>query len=389
MKKCLLSFLSLCLLCSLFTGEPESSTDVNVYLYNFEPLSFRWTNRFKKVDQVLNFKPSVETELKNFLERKFTFSLSLLDPNGKIVFSKKQEIERVKEDKIDHVIIVFNLEEMIPYATKAAVEVTWEKGHLNKEIPLEFARIHGKSTNFDGTPRKDFIFVKDCGFEDVYVGRCQEDGSYEMILPKRTYNSFVIDDETYDYLTLENWVWNFTADKDMELNFQVGSLEVYNLHVWPNNGGASTMFISFRPMSLYRSNLMDRDKNYEVSDDEKEEGRYSITEEDFKHNPYSGLAPQLDTNEVQIFLDENELEVVSVQPYPEYISSKDGIKEHVTAYIVQALRGKNRITPGRHHVRVVIQDELEYEGKTVVEKGEASYHWLQEGNIYNKARYGY
>jgi hypothetical protein len=362
---------------------------VNVYLYNFEPFSFRWTNKFKKVDRVLSFRPSVETELKNFPERIFTLSLSLFDSDGNTVFSKTQEVERVEEDKKNFVIVVFYLEDVIPFPTRAAVEVVWEKGRIKKEIPLEFVRIHGKSTNFDGTPRKDFILVKDCGFEDVYVGQCREDGRYEMILPKRTYNAFIIDDETYDYQTLENWIWNFTAYKNMELNFQVGSLEVYNLHAWPNNGGASTMFFSFRPMSLYRGNSMDKNKDYEVSDEEKEKGRYAITEDDFKDNPYTGLAPVLDMNEVRVFFDEKELEVISVQPYLEYIPSKKGEERYITAYIVQALRGKNRVTPGRHYVRVVIQDELEYEGKTILEKGEASYHWLQEGSIHNVARYRY
>lgn len=210
-----------------------------------------------------------------------------------------------------------------------------------------------------------------------------------MILPKRTYNGFIIDDETYDYQTLENWAWNFTAYKDMEFNFQVGSLEVYNLHVLPNNGGASTMFISFRPMSLYRGNVMDKNKDYEISDKEREEGRYSISEADFKDNPFTGLVPVLDKNEIRVFYDEYEMEVVSVQPYLEYIHTKKGEKRYITAYIVQILRGTNRITPGRHFVRIVIQDELEYEGKRVIEKGEASYHWLQEGSIHNVGRYRY
>jgi hypothetical protein len=387
-KKAVLLFCSL-ILFLVFASDLQAADEINVYLYNFEPFSFRWTNKFKKEDRVLSFRPSIETELKNFPERKFELSLSLIDSEGKIIFSKSQEIERVEEDKKDFVIVVFYLEEMIPFPTKATIEVTWEKGRLKKDIPLEFVRIHGKSTNFDGSPRKDFILVKDNGFEDVYVGQCQEDGRYEMILPKRTYNGFIIDDETYDYQTLENWVWNFTAHKDMELNYQVGSLEVYNLHVWPNNGGASTIFISFRPMSLYRGNLMDRNNDYEVSDEERKKGKSLISEDEFKDNPYTGLAPVLDRSEVRIFVDETELEVVSVQPYLEYILSEGGVNRYVTSYVVQAIRGRNGITPGRHFARVVIQDELELEGRTIIEKGEASYHWLQEGNIHNVARYRY
>ena len=94
-------FLLFCLIIPsfLFAGELGSTDEINVYLYNFEPFSFRWTNKFKKVDRVLSFRPSVETELKNFSERKFTLILSLFDSNGEIVFTKSQEIERVEEDK--------------------------------------------------------------------------------------------------------------------------------------------------------------------------------------------------------------------------------------------------------------------------------------------------
>ena len=79
--------------------------------------------------------------------------------------------------------------------------------------------------------------------------------------------------------------------------------------------------------------------------------------------------------------------MVSVKPYAEYTHTKDDKNYYSTAYIVQALRGENRISPGRHFIRVVIEDELDYEGQKIIERGEASYHWLQEGSIHAKPKY--
>ena len=68
---------------------------------------------------------------------------------------------------------------------------------------------------------------------------------------------------------------------------------------------------------------------------------------------------------------------------------KDGENLFMTAYLVQASRGNNKITPGRHSVRVVIEEEFERNGKILLGKGEALYYWLQEGNIHNILRYSF
>ena len=284
-------------------------------------------------------------------------------------------------------IVQFWLEDKIPFPEKALVEITTEKGSFQKEITLKFARIYGRSTNFDGSPRQDYIIANDNGFENVYAATCDENGYYEMILPQRTYNTIIANNETYGKTTLETWAWNFTACEDTELNFQVASLEVYNLYVWPNNGGARTVFISFRPMSVHRANQIDSNKDGELDAKEIVAAKLSITEEEFKAHPFSGLAPILDEGKVKVFLDGEEVKVISVKPYAEYTHTKDDKNYYSTAYIVQALRGNNRIPPGRHFIRVVIEDELDYEGQKIIERGEASYHWLQEGSIHAKPKY--
>ncbi|MDH5714951.1 MAG: hypothetical protein OEZ30_05255, partial [Candidatus Aminicenantes bacterium] len=249
------------------------------------------------------------------------------------------------------------------------------------------ARIYGRSTNFDGSPRQDYLIANDNGFENVYAATCDENGYYEMILPQRTYNTIIANNETYGKTTLETWAWNFTASEDTELNFHVASLEVYNLYVWPNNGGARTVFISFRPMSVHRANQIDSNKDGELDAQEIAEAKLSITEEEFKAHPFSGLAPILDENKVKVVLDGEEVKVVSVKPYAEYVYTEEDKNYYQTAYIVQAMRGSNRIPPGRHFIRVEIEDELLYEGEKIIQRGEASYYWLQEGSIHAKPKY--
>ena len=370
----------------VFAAE-ELKNDVKLYVYNFKEFSYRFINPFQKADQVVKVTPSVEAEITDFQEREFTIALTLYDSKGNIVFAKSQEVKRVEEDKYDYVIVQFWLEDKIPFPEKALVEITTEKGSFQKEITLKFARIYGRSTNFDGSPRKDYIVANDNGFENVYAATCYENGYYEMVLPQRTYNTIIANNETYGKTTLETWLWNFTACEDTELNFQVASLEVYNLYVWPNNGGARTVFISFRPMSVHRANQIDKNKDGELDAKEIAAAKLSITEEEFKAHPFSGLAPILDENKVKVFLDGEEVKVVSVKPYAEYVYTKEDKNYYQTAYIVQALRGKNRIASGRHFIRVVIEDELLYEGQKIIERGEASYHWLQEGSIHAKLKY--
>ena len=387
MRRFFIIFFGLFLIAQIAFVDEELKSEVKVYVYNFKEFSYRFTNPLQKADRVITVKPSVEAEIRDFKEREFTLTLTLYDSKGNIVYAKSQPVKRVEQDNYDYVIVKFWLEDKIPFPEKAVVEVSTEKASFKKEIKLKFVMVYGRSTNFDGSPRKDYVIVNDNGFENVYAATCDENGFYEMILPQRSYNNMIVNCETYGKTTLENWVWNFTAYQDMELNFQMGSLEVYNLNMWSNNGGAPTIFISFRPMSVHRANLVDKNKDGELDESEIEEARLSITEEEFRANPYSGLAPILDENKVRVFLDGQELEVVSVRPYPEYVYTREGKKYYQTAYIVQALRGENRIPPGRHDIRVVIEDELFYKGKQIIGRGEALYHWLQEGSIHSLPKY--
>ena len=229
----------------IFAGS-ESKPKAAVYLYNFKPATFHLTNKFMGIDKVMNFKPSLQIEIKGVQDREFSVSASLSDAEGKSLMRKTQKVKRVAEDNSTDVIVTFWLEDEIPLPEKAVVDFQGESGSWSQEVELQFVRVQGKSTNFDGTPRKDYVFVNDSGFETDYVSQCDENGRYQMVLPKRAYNALLILNETYAEETVETWAWNFNAYKDMEINFKVGGLELYNLHAWPNNGGAPTVSLQHK-----------------------------------------------------------------------------------------------------------------------------------------------
>ncbi len=359
-------FIILLIIITIYSNLFSRENEVNVYLYNFHPVTATI------VKNKLTVKPAVEVEIRNFKTKEFNLLLTLVDSGGSNVFRKSQKVKRDENDDNDYVVVRFWLDDKIPFPVKALVEVETEDGIFKSEIELKFARIYGKVTDFDGNPLKEYIFVKDSGFEDVYAVVCNENGEYEMILPQNTYNAVAVFDEGYAVKTLERWGWNFNANEDKEINFKVGTVEVYNIHLWPNNGGPPTVFVSFRAMSV---NRMPRKSFY--------------TFEEFQKDPYSGLAPALNKNNVKIFFDGNELKVVSVTPYPEFVNTKDGRDFFLVSYLVQALRGNNRIDNGRHNVKVVIEAEFETDGKKIIEKGEGSYSWIQEVSIQSLKKYNY
>ena len=371
----------------IFAGS-ESKPKAAVYLYNFKPATFHLTNKFMGIDKVMNFKPSLQIEIKGVQDREFSVSASLSDAEGKSLMRKTQKVKRVAEDNSTDVIVTFWLEDKIPLPEKAVVDFQGESGSWSQEVELQFVRVQGKSTNFDGTPRKDYVFVNDSGFETDYVSQCDDNGRYQMVLPKRAYNALLILNETYAEETVETWALNFNAYKDMEINFKVGGLELYNLHAWPNNGGAPTLFVSFRAMSIHRLNLMDLDQDGKFSEQEVKAAKMMLSLPEFNENPFVGLTPGLDKDKVKVFLDGKEASVVSLQTYPEYAGGK-GEPQFTTAYLVQVLRGANKLQPGRHSIRVVIQDELDYRGEKIVEMGEGWYYWLQESSVHTAQKYNY
>lgn len=142
------------------------------------------------------------------------------------------------------------------------VEIKMQEKVFTETVFCEYARLHGKITDFDGNPFPAPVFLARVGFAGSgSMGTwSNKEGEYSVVVPKGCYNTFYVDDNTYGVKTLENWSWHMIVDQDEEFNFKVGNAEVYSLCVWSNNGGSSTLFFWFRSMMLPSI----RQKEYEI-----------------------------------------------------------------------------------------------------------------------------
>lgn len=195
-----------------------------------------------------------------------------------------------------------------------------------------YHRLHGRITDFAGRPFRAALCMHAYGFSDAGIGGWSDEaGNYSLILPERAYNSIFIDDETYGIKTLEAWAWNIVLDADQQLDFKVGTAEVYGLNVWPNNGGFPTYFLTFRPMMLRGDRPLPIDKA-----DALGQPTYDIVPETLNGRTFKvvKMAPDLKPGDLTITVNGVQAEIVSVQHYLE--TGADGAA--MDAYLVQIAR---------------------------------------------------
>jgi len=187
---------------------------------------------------------------------------------------------------------------------------------LARLIPCTYHKISGRITDFTGHPLKSFLLVKSEGFDNVSSVWSDAEGYYEISLPERTYNCFYVNDGNYRLSTLEAWAWHIIVDKDQRLDFKIGTGEVYNLYVWPNNGGAGTFFISFRPMVLFHNN--------------KNGAKTTLSEKEYK---LTDISPELGIDDIIVKINNKPAEILTVQKIFE-----TGTDWVMPSYIIQVRR---------------------------------------------------
>jgi hypothetical protein len=171
-------------------------------------------------------------------------------------------------------------------------------------------------------------------------------GNYEIEIPERTYNSIAVDDESYAVKTTETWAWHIIMDADQNLDFKVGTGEVYNLNVWPNNGGGNTYFISFRPMALHLFQQNMGKENPFILDGKT----YNLID----------IAPDLKAEDITVTINGKTSEVISLQRYHETAPGTA-----MNAYLVQVnLEGIEKT--GKQTVVLEYRAETEVDGESVV-----------------------
>ncbi len=119
----------------------------------------------------------------------------------------------------------------------------------------ERVRIHGRVTDFNGTPQEGVVVhVKNEKFDNLYSTHSGKDGRYElMVEPAVYFGIYAIREAEYGKTRLEYWAWNVPALADLEINPQYERLEIYALNAFkPQVTPHETFMVYFRPMSLSR-----------------------------------------------------------------------------------------------------------------------------------------
>lgn len=93
------------------------------------------------------------------------------------------------------------------------------------------------------------VELKDEYFETQYMTTTDQNGYYRLDAAAGYY-PFFIAVKGYKETGLEYWCQDIKLDKNMSLNANVDTLEVYGLHAFTVKGAGNGLMVYFRPMSL-------------------------------------------------------------------------------------------------------------------------------------------
>lgn len=226
---------------------------------------------------------------------------------------------------------------------KIKVTVYCPETRLEKLIICSYHKISGHMTDFRGNPLKAFFLVNPDDFNAVSGVWSNADGYYEINIPERTYNNFYVNDGNYKSTTLEAWSWHMIVDENQEIDYKIGTGEVYNLSVWPNNGGYNSLLLSFRPMVL-------GDRN----------GINSMQTIDGKELNVINIAPELERKDMNITINGKQAEIYSMQKYYE-----TGDENAMPAYLIQIRRLEP--TFGKQTICVEYDKTIDRDGKKILQ----------------------
>lgn len=325
-----------------FNAESNASS-VLAYWYNCKPDSVT----IASLNETAYFHSSLQI-YGPFLSDSFSVEVEVFLSDNSLAYSNKFPVKKELSDKsyqIDvknrYFRIMTSVDPLSSNPDKIKVTIRSPETHIEKWISCKYHKISGHMTDFNGNPLRSFLAVYPDAFEDASAVWSDSEGNYEITLPERTYNCFYVNDGNYKSTTLEAWSWHMIIDSDQELDFKIGTGEVYNLNVWPNNGGYNSLLLSFRPMVLGdRSNI-----NSKITINDKEFNLVNI-------------APELDIKDMKITINGEQAEIYSLQRYFE--TGKDIA---MPAYLIQIRRLKP--TFGKQTICVEYDKCIELNGKKI------------------------
>jgi len=321
----------------------DGNRDIQAYWYNISPDSITLD-----IGQKLVFHPSLHIYGKAPADI-FHVNVKVYLKDGSRILEKEFDINKNENSNLiefrhGYFKIMQPVVHLQENPDRIRVTISSSQEKRTKEIRCQYYKLSGKITDFEGNQFRSPVTVCPDGFASESLGIwSDENGHYEVFLPERTYNAIIAFPKSYAVSELESWAWHIIMDSAQNIDFKVGTGEVYNLNVWPNNGGGNAYFISFRPMVLWAL----QQKTFPVKINGNE---FSIID----------ASPELKPEDMKITIDGKQVEIISCQKY--YETSKPG--KGMISYLVQV--NSNEIKhPGKKTVIVEFEKEVKRNQKNI------------------------
>jgi hypothetical protein len=324
----------------------KGNDDLLAYWYNIPTDSMY----LKMMKQTFHFYSTLEVYGKSNQDS-FQLKIEVYEGSSGKVFDKVFFIKNKKTDENcqlsfnnDCFKLVYPVKYLERAPDKILLTITDSNGQRKKEILCRYHKLYGNVYDFDGKPFRAFISVRPDDFDFKTTVWSDSLGYYEIELPERVYNDIAVVNEDYFTKVAEAWAWHIIMDTDQRMDFKIGNGEVYNLNVWPNNGGGSTYFVSFRPMSISVPNS-------------KESKPIFINDRNFN---LLNISPDIKMDDIKVYINTKECNILSIQ---EYFETSDSTA--IKAYLLQVDK-KGFSINGKQNLLVEYKVHMEMEGKEVV-----------------------
>lgn len=252
-------------------------------------------------------------------------------------------------------------------AAGATVELLTGDGEVVARGRVDFTshRLHGRVTDFAGDPRPSRSFVVVESDQNAFVAAVETDslGRYEMTVPARDYHTAFALDEEFGHTTLERYAHGLRVDRDTELDFRIGEAEIYRLTA--AGTAEATVIADFSLFTVHHF----VDRMVERLGRDPEASMLEIVAD-------PSFYPDLTVDDVEVLVDGRPIEVWTVERRDSSLAAY-GSERHTRPYWVVEGKLPDGIAKGRHRLDVVVTVESESGGRSVVERGEASFHGLE------------
>lgn len=293
-------------------------------------------------------------------------------PDGKYVLAYRIESaeKALLEGTVDAASASGLLETAVklPRTCPSAVRVAYElRGAgappITGRSALRWSRFQGRVKYLDGGWRSTYIELWPNGFRApgsfyVPVG---DDGRFDALLPARVYSVINVNGAGYKYDAMERWAWDYDLTRPREDTFTIGRTEIYAMRAFDLNAPLSTVFVMFRPTALSRVLRFDADGDGLVS-----EAETRVMTAAMKDSP-TVIAPELEADEVTVWLDGREEKIVRFDRVPEY----DGGFWQVQ-YVLQIFPAARPPRGVWHELKVEVRSREKLRGRDIVDFGQGS-----------------